>query len=98
MHRGAVGVDNLNILIQRAVSGRNAEDEASAKSRFLIGDRVIQMKNDYDVGGDGKSAMNGDIGYVKGWEERKRAASELSSSSKDKPRYAAATPDRKKTN
>ena len=72
MHRGPLGVDNLNLIIQRAVHGKNAEEALSGKRKFLVGDRVIQTKNNYDVGGDGKSAMNGDIGYVKGIEERKK--------------------------
>ncbi len=72
MHRGHLGVDNLNLLIQKAIHGKNADEAISGKRRFLVGDRVIQTKNNYDVGGEGKSAMNGDIGYVMGVEEKKK--------------------------
>lgn len=63
MKRGTLGVDYLNELLQEALnpadpSGRRPELLRGSR-RFRIGDRVIQLVNNYD-----KSVYNGDIGTV----------------------------------
>jgi exodeoxyribonuclease V alpha subunit len=68
IHKGPLGVDNLNKLLQKAIQGYNPDLDRPGQPPFVNGDRVIQSKNNYDVGGEGKFVMNGDIGYVQGVE------------------------------
>lgn len=72
MHKGTLGTDNLNLLVQSALHGRNPE---KGEPPFFLEDRVIQNKNNYDVGGMGQSVMNGDIGRVTGMRRTKKGAS-----------------------
>ena len=63
MHRGAIGVGILNDLLQEALNpadptGRKPEMYRGAR-RFRVGDRVIQLVNNYD-----KSVFNGDVGVI----------------------------------
>ncbi len=60
MIRGALGTRNLNLLIQHCVNppGKKAEIEQGNRV-FREGDRVIQRKNNYDLG-----IFNGDIGTI----------------------------------
>ena len=63
MHKGTLGVAYLNERLQEALnpadpSGRRPELLRGSR-RFRIGDRVIQLKNDYD-----KNVYNGDVGTV----------------------------------
>jgi len=63
MRRGTLGVDYLNELLQEALNpadptGRRPELLRGSR-RFRIGDRVIQLVNNYD-----KNVFNGDIGTV----------------------------------
>jgi exodeoxyribonuclease V alpha subunit len=59
MHKGVVGVSNLNIELQKELNpGR---DELIRGGRiFRAGDKVLQIRNNYD-----KDVYNGDIGRVK---------------------------------
>ncbi len=61
MHRGAVGVGNLNARLQAALnppaSGK-AERQIGGRV-FRVGDRVMQVRNNYQ-----KDAFNGDIGRL----------------------------------
>jgi exodeoxyribonuclease V alpha subunit len=59
MKRTSNGVQNLNKLLQNAI---NPKDKGlkHGYQEFREGDRVMQMKNDYD-----KEVFNGDIGTVK---------------------------------
>jgi exodeoxyribonuclease V alpha subunit len=58
MHRGDLGAANLNQLLQEALTA-GAPELASGNRRFRVGDRVMQLRNNYD-----KDVYNGDIGYV----------------------------------
>ena len=66
-HKGEVGTETLNIklqpLIQKKVYGVEvAEFEPDGRSKkppFIVGDKVIQIKNDYKIG-----VMNGTIGII----------------------------------
>jgi exodeoxyribonuclease V alpha subunit len=58
MHRGVVGVSNLNAELQRHLN--NSPDELPRGERtFRSGDKVMQIRNDYD-----KDVYNGDIGRI----------------------------------
>jgi exodeoxyribonuclease V alpha subunit len=58
MHRGELGAGNLNALLQAALT--TGADEIKRGARiFRVGDRVMQMRNDYD-----KDVFNGDVGQV----------------------------------
>ncbi len=61
MHRGAVGVGNLNVRLQQALNpGRPGAPERQVGGRvFRVGDRVMQIRNNYD-----KEVYNGDLGRV----------------------------------
>jgi exodeoxyribonuclease V alpha subunit len=61
MHRGESGVGHLNEMTQDALNpAREGKAEMVRGSRrFRVGDRVIQLKNNYD-----KDVYNGDIGVV----------------------------------
>ena len=61
MHRGEAGVGALNTLLQdRLNPGRDGLPEARGGGRvYRPGDRVLQLKNDYDLG-----VFNGDLGTV----------------------------------
>ncbi|HZP80872.1 MAG TPA: AAA family ATPase, partial [Chthonomonadaceae bacterium] len=63
MHRGTLGVGYLNELLQEALNpadptGRRPELLRGSR-RFRIGDRVIQLVNNYD-----KNVYNGDVGTI----------------------------------
>jgi exodeoxyribonuclease V alpha subunit len=58
MNRGAVGTQVLNRELQKALNPRGVGIERGAK-RFCVGDRVIQIRNNYD-----REVFNGDIGYI----------------------------------
>ncbi|MGE5509084.1 MAG: ATP-dependent RecD-like DNA helicase [Chitinophagales bacterium] len=63
MRRGACGVENLNRLLQEALNpaaaGR-AELQTGAETVFRAGDKVMQIRNNYQ-----KGVFNGDIGRLR---------------------------------
>ena len=58
MQRGAVGAASLNIALQQALNG-SGELLSRGGYTFRKGDRVMQLRNDYD-----KDVFNGDLGYI----------------------------------
>jgi exodeoxyribonuclease V alpha subunit len=58
MHRGELGAMNLNQLLQEALSA-GGDSLTSGSRLFRVGDRVMQMRNNYD-----KDVFNGDVGQV----------------------------------
>ncbi len=61
MYNGAVGVSNLNVLLQAALNppgGKKAERRLGGRV-FRVGDKVMQTVNNYD-----KNVYNGDIGRI----------------------------------
>ncbi len=56
MHRGPVGVANINQALQAAL---NTQGAVTARRGFRIGDRVIQQRNNYDL-----DVFNGDMGRI----------------------------------
>ncbi|MBI5381190.1 MAG: ATP-dependent RecD-like DNA helicase [Opitutae bacterium] len=59
MHKGVAGVANFNVQLQAALNGR-AAGLRSVAGEFRPGDKVIQLRNNYD-----KNLFNGDIGVVR---------------------------------
>ncbi len=64
MHRGAIGVGRLNELLQDSLNPNDPRKDTPelirGSRRFRVGDRVIQIVNNYD-----KSIFNGDIGTIR---------------------------------
>ncbi len=58
MHRGELGAGNLNSLLQQALTP-DAPGLTRGGRTFRCGDKVMQVRNDYD-----KDVFNGDIGRV----------------------------------
>lgn len=58
MYKGETGVDALNASLQQDLNAGSGEVRSGARA-FRIGDRVIQLKNDYR-----KNVFNGEIGLV----------------------------------
>jgi exodeoxyribonuclease V alpha subunit len=59
MRRNALGTENLNCEIQKALNP-NGEGLVRGGTTFRVGDRVMQLRNNYD-----KDVYNGDVGFVK---------------------------------
>lgn len=61
MHRGSLGVRELNVLLQRELNPGRAEEPMVERFgwQFRARDKVIQTENNYD-----KEVFNGDIGLV----------------------------------
>jgi exodeoxyribonuclease V alpha subunit len=63
MYRGPAGVDTLNRILQQALNppARSKPEKKHADRIFRFGDKVMQIKNNYD-----KDVFNGDIGIISG--------------------------------
>ncbi len=64
MHSGILGTEALNLALQARLNpqseGRKpADSDGGAAPRFRVGDRVLQVRNDYD-----RDIFNGDVGLV----------------------------------
>jgi exodeoxyribonuclease V alpha subunit len=58
MHKGAAGVTELNLRLQEALN-RKDEWVKRGERRFYMGDKVMQLRNNYD-----KDVYNGDTGRI----------------------------------
>jgi exodeoxyribonuclease V alpha subunit len=58
MRRGDLGAENLNQLLQDAITAGAPELHRGGR-KFRVGDRVMQLRNDYE-----KEVWNGDVGRV----------------------------------
>jgi len=58
MHKGDLGAANINHLLQEALTP-TGEALQSGSRRFRTGDRIMQLRNNYD-----KDVFNGDVGRV----------------------------------
>jgi exodeoxyribonuclease V alpha subunit len=58
MHKGVIGVENLNRTLQGLLNPNGLEFVREGK-RFRTGDKVMQMRNNYD-----KDVFNGDMGRI----------------------------------
>ena len=59
MHRGVIGVTNLNASLQKELNS-GTDEIARAGKLFKVGDKVLQTRNNYD-----KDVYNGDIGRIR---------------------------------
>ena len=59
MNRGGVGARSLNIELQAALNPAGDRKVERFGWTFAVGDKVMQIENDYD-----KEVYNGDIGYI----------------------------------
>ncbi len=66
MHRGPVGAGALNAALQAAL---NPDGEPVGTTGLRVGDRVMQMRNNYDL-----EVFNGDLGVIESWDESARRA------------------------
>jgi exodeoxyribonuclease V alpha subunit len=62
MRRTVTGIENLNLTLQEALNPPNpgAAELKNANITFRVGDKVMQLKNDYQ-----KLVFNGDIGRIR---------------------------------
>jgi exodeoxyribonuclease V alpha subunit len=60
MHKGELGVENLNRLLQQALNPDSEHGVQRGPRRLAEGDKVLQLRNDYD-----KDVYNGDIGRIR---------------------------------
>lgn len=67
--KGAVGTFELNIAIRDVLNGKNKKICNNERGGFYIGDKVMQMTNDYN-----KNVFNGDIGYITEYDEDEQFA------------------------
>ena len=67
MYRGLLGTDHLNTRLQELLNPRGETVSASG-GRFRVGDKVMQVRNDYD-----KDVFNGDVGEVVAWDAQEKA-------------------------
>lgn len=59
MHRGAVGVENINRELQERLNGDPKDQIQRGERRYGVGDKVIQTKNNREL-----MVFNGDIGCI----------------------------------
>jgi exodeoxyribonuclease V alpha subunit len=66
MNRGSAGARALNVALQAALNPprREAPEVQRFGSTYRVGDKVMQVENDYD-----KEVWNGDIGFVRAVDE-----------------------------
>lgn len=66
MHRGPAGAGNLNSLLQQALAPprEGAPERRHGARVFRIGDKVIQLRNNYEKGAAG--VFNGTVGVITG--------------------------------
>ncbi len=76
MRKGPIGVDNLNIRLRESLNppGRDKEERKSGSFVFRVGDRVMQVKNNYSLRWEaplqdgclteGEGVFNGDLGII----------------------------------
>jgi len=71
MHRGSLGIKELNIQLQSALNPRSEyRDEYQVFCNlFRVGDKVIQTSNNYD-----KEVFNGDIGRLRSLDKEEKQA------------------------
>lgn len=63
MNNGPAGVRELNKRLQQVLNGRSTVGWQGNDRRFLVRDKVMQLRNDYE-----KEVYNGDIGTVSGYD------------------------------
>lgn len=71
IRRGRAGVNQLNQSLQRLAQGETFTGLENQGRRYAVGDKVMQMRNNYDLawkmvktGREGNGVMNGEMGLV----------------------------------
>lgn len=73
MRKGNIGVNNINIILQDVLNkeSKYKVEESFLKRKFRVGDKVMQIKNNYtkewknkEETLKGEGVFNGDIGYI----------------------------------
>jgi exodeoxyribonuclease V alpha subunit len=59
MRRGAVGIQNLNEVLQEALNTNTQEPLIRGGQKYRVTDKVMQLRNNYN-----KEVFNGDIGKI----------------------------------
>lgn len=59
MKKGLIGTENLNVVFQQVLNPAQVEPLMRMGRRFLPGDKVMQIRNNYD-----KNVFNGDVGRI----------------------------------
>ncbi|MBN2188590.1 MAG: ATP-dependent RecD-like DNA helicase [Chitinispirillaceae bacterium] len=59
MHKGPLGTANLTAVLQNELVIKNSIKRLEGNAKFFLGDKVMQVRNNYDLG-----VFNGDIGIV----------------------------------
>lgn len=67
MRKNILGTDNLNIEVQKALNP-TGESIVRGGTLFRVGDRVMQLRNNYD-----KDVFNGDVGFVRSVDVEERS-------------------------
>jgi len=69
--KGAAGITNLNLILQEAYGILSDRHIKSRGFRFCVGDRVMQIRNDYELayvnadGTRGQGVFNGELGVIR---------------------------------
>ncbi|MFP4316947.1 MAG: ATP-dependent RecD-like DNA helicase [Desulfovibrionales bacterium] len=69
MHKGEVGTQNLNQLLQERLNPQGRELRRGMRA-FREGDRVLQVRNNYE-----KDVFNGDLGWIESFDEEESEVS-----------------------
>jgi len=64
MHKGPLGTANLTARLQQELIIGPDKNKLQGASKFFLGDKVLQIRNNYDLG-----VFNGDIGIVRAVDE-----------------------------
>lgn len=59
LHRGRLGTVALNEMLQNLLNPPAPEEDSNRESRFRVGDKVMQTRNNYE-----KEVFNGDVGEI----------------------------------
>lgn len=86
MRKGNLGVENLNVILQEKLNppGPGKKETNRGETIFRVGDKVMQIKNNYETEwvirgyhdikvDEGKGVFNGDVGVVKSIDEYNKA-------------------------
>ena len=77
--KGTFGTKELNKALQNALNGEEREEKKYGEISFKIGDRIMQIKNNYDIfwekqnGETGSGIFNGEIGRIESIDDTAKA-------------------------
>ena len=90
MRKGNLGVENLNVVLQQQLNppAMNKKETRRGEIIFRVGDKVMQIKNNYEASwvirgyneikvDEGKGVFNGDVGVVKSIDEYNKSLTVL---------------------